>query len=116
MTKHITHTALLLPTLFSIIFFSSSASATGMGRIDLDQEGLDAREIIVKMNIYRTGGTVTPKGCAENCPTGLSANRKTEFMVHGKTVKRQNIKKYSGRSGYLKHMKANKSVILIDWK
>lgn len=116
MTKHISHTAHLLSILFFTILFSISANATGLGKINLNQQGLDAQQIIAKMNIYRTGGKVTLKGCAENCPENLFANKTTQFLVNGKTIKRQDIKKYSGQSGNLQYLKNNGSVLLIDWK
>lgn len=82
----------------------------------MDQTGFDAKVIKVKMNIFRSGGSVILQGCAEGCPSDLLVNKKTVFKVNGKKIKRKNIKKYSGRSGFLNFNITTKSVTHIDWK
>ena len=110
MAKYISQLTLLL----AILFFTNGANA--IGKIYLDQTGLYADEIIAKLNIYRTGARIILEGCAERCPTGLTANKKTVFMVDGKKIKRKEIKHHSGQAGYVKFFKKTKSVILINWK
>ncbi|MCW8825651.1 MAG: hypothetical protein OQK78_04425 [Gammaproteobacteria bacterium] len=115
MSKYLSKSAILI----SVLLFNLLAigNAHAIGKIYLDQLGLDAQEVKVKMNIFRTGGSVTLNGCDEDsCPSGLSVNKKTDFMVHGKKIKRQDVKDYSGKRAYIKFFKASRSVILIDWK
>jgi len=114
MTNYISQIALLFSVLFSTLLFSGSANA--IGKIHFDRAGIDAKEVIVKLNMFRTGGAITLKGCAEFCPTGLTANKKTEFTVKGKKIKRKDLKKYSGRRGTVRYKTATKSAILINWK
>ena len=114
MTNYISRIALLFSILFSTLLFSGSANA--IGKIHFDRAGSDAKEVIVKLNMFKTGGAITLKGCAELCPTGLTANKRTAFTVNGKKIKRKDIKKYSGRPGTVKYITATKSVILINWK
>lgn len=114
MSKYLSQTAILLSVLLFNILFIGNANA--IGKIYLDQTGLNAKEVSIKMNVFRTGGAVTLKGCYEQCPSGLSVNKKTKIMANGKNIKRKNIKKFSGKSAYVKYFKASKSIILIDWK
>jgi len=114
MANYTSRIALLFSVLFSSLLFSGSANA--IGKIHFDRAGIDAKEVIVKLNMFRTGGLITLKGCAEFCPTGLTANKKTKFTVNGKKIKRKNINKYSGQPGTVKYMTETKSVILIEWK
>lgn len=114
MTKHFLKTTALFSLLSLNLLFIGSANA--IGKVYLDQAGINATEVSVKMNIFRTGGTVTLKGCPEHCPSGLTANKKTKLMANGKKIKRKQVKKYSGKSAYVKYFKASRSVILIDWK
>ena len=114
MTKYFSKTGRILFALILPLLFSSTANA--FGKLYLDQTRLNAIEIKVKMNMFKTGGTITLQGCAEGCPSGLSANKKTIFTVNGKEIKRKEIKHYSGRSGFLSFYKATKSVTHIDWQ
>ena len=110
MTRHFPQTALLIATLLY------TTGATAIGKVYLDQTGLEAKEVIIKLSVFKTGGSITLKGWAEGCPSGLSINKKTQFTLNGKKVKRRDIRRYSGRSAYVKFYKATKSVILINWK
>jgi len=115
MSKYLSKSAIFISVLLFNLFAIGNAHA--IGKILLDQTGLDAREVTVKMNMFRTGGNVTLNGCDEDsCPTGLSVNKKTDFMAHGKKINRKKIKDYSGKSAYVKYFRASKSIILIDWK
>lgn len=101
--------------LLSILTFASSANA--VGKIYLDQLGMNADSITIKLNMFRTGGAVTLTGCDEGCPTGLAVNKKTRFTRNGMKIKRKDIKNLAnGNSGYIKFFKKTKTVILIDWK
>ncbi len=114
MSKYLSKTTVIISVLFFNMLFIGSANA--IGKIHFDRVGIDAKEVIVKLNMFRTGGAITLKGCAEFCPTGLTANKKTEFTFNGKKIKRKDIKKYSGRRATVRYTKSTKSVFLINWK
>lgn len=115
MSKYLSKTAIIISVLFFNLLFVGSASAAG--KVYLDRAQIKAQEIIVKMNMFGTGGTITLKGCPEDdCPTGLTINKKTKFTLNGTKIKRKEAKGYSGHSGFVRYMKASKSAFLINWK
>jgi hypothetical protein len=115
MSKYISQTTPLLSVLLMTLLFSSNASA--VGKVYLDRAQIKAQEVNIKMNMFGTGGTVTLKGCPENdCPTGLTIDKKTEFTLNGTKLKRKDARDYSGHSGFVRYMKASKSAFLINWE